>query len=116
MSNIELGLDTFGDVTLDPAGRLQPQARVLRDVIAEAELADRVGVDFFGVGEHHRPDFAISAPEVLLAAIAGRTEHLRLGTAVTVLSSDDPIRGGVVILSAAKDLSGRYRDPSLRSG
>jgi probable LLM family oxidoreductase len=92
MTNIELGLDTFGDVTADAAGRLLPQARVLRDVIAEAELADRVGVDFFGVGEHHRPDFAISAPEVLLAAIAGRTERLRLGTAVTVLSSDDPIR------------------------
>ena len=65
---------------------------VLRDVVTEAELADRVGVDFFGVGEHHRPDFAISAPEVLLGAIAGRTERLRLGTAVTVLSSDDPIR------------------------
>ena len=92
MTPIELGLDTFGDVTVDAAGKLLPQARVLRDVIAEAELADRVGVDFFGVGEHHRPDFAISAPEVLLAAIAGRTERLRLGTAVTVLSSDDPIR------------------------
>src|SRR4051812_15120737 len=92
MTNIELGLDTFGDVTADAEGRLLPQARVLRDVIAEAELADRVGVDFFGVGEHHRPDFAISAPEVLLAAIAARTERLRLGTAVTVLSSDDPVR------------------------
>jgi probable LLM family oxidoreductase len=92
MTNIELGLDTFGDVTTDAEGHLQSQARVLRDVIVEAELADRVGVDFFGVGEHHRPDFAISAPEVLLAAIAGRTERLRLGTAVTVLSSDDPIR------------------------
>jgi len=92
MTTIELGLDTFGDVTLDADGRLLPQARVLRDVIVEAELADQVGVDFFGVGEHHRPDFAISAPEVLLAAIAGRTERLRLGTAVTVLSSDDPIR------------------------
>jgi probable LLM family oxidoreductase len=92
MTTIELGLDTFGDVTLDAAGRLLPQARVLRDVIAEAELADRVGVDFFGVGEHHRADFAISAPEVLLAAIAGRTQRLRLGTAVTVLSSDDPVR------------------------
>ncbi|MEP7177336.1 MAG: LLM class flavin-dependent oxidoreductase [Gemmatimonadales bacterium] len=92
MQDIELGLDTFGDVTLDPDGRLQPQARVLRDVIAEAELADRVGVDFIGVGEHHRPDFAISAPEVLLAAIATRTERIRLGTAVTVLSSDDPVR------------------------
>ena len=92
MSNIELGLDTFGDVTVDAEGRLLSQARVLRDVVAEAELADRVGVDFFGVGEHHRPDFAISAPEVLLAAIAGRTERIRLGTAVTVLSSDDPVR------------------------
>jgi len=92
MTNIELGLDTFGDVTADADGSLLPHARVLRDVIAEAELADQVGVDFLGVGEHHRPDFAISAPEVLLAAIAGRTERLRLGTAVTVLSSDDPIR------------------------
>ena len=92
MPPFELGLDTFGDVTLDADGRPQSQAGVLRDVLAEAELADRVGVDFFGVGEHHRPDFAISAPEVLLAAIAGRTERIRLGTAVTVLSSDDPIR------------------------
>jgi probable LLM family oxidoreductase len=92
MPTIELGLDTFGDVTVDAEGRPKSHARVLRDVVTEAELADRVGVDFFGVGEHHRPDFAISAPEVLLGAIAGRTERLRLGTAVTVLSSDDPIR------------------------
>jgi alkanesulfonate monooxygenase SsuD/methylene tetrahydromethanopterin reductase-like flavin-dependent oxidoreductase (luciferase family) len=92
MTDIELGLDTFGDVTTDADGRSQPHARVLRDVILEAELADQVGVDFFGVGEHHRPDFAISAPEVLLGVIAGRTERLRLGTAVTVLSSDDPVR------------------------
>src|SRR5215210_8977829 len=87
MSNIELGLDTFG-----ADNRSLPHARVLRDVITEGELADQVGVDFFGVGEHHRPDFAISAPEVLLGAIAGRTNRIRLGTAVTVLSSDDPIR------------------------
>jgi probable LLM family oxidoreductase len=92
MSHIELGLDTFGDVTADADGRLQSHAGVLRDVLTEAELADRVGVDFFGVGEHHRPDFAISAPEVVLAAIAGRTERIRLGTAVTVLSTDDPVR------------------------
>ena len=92
MSNIELGLDTFGDVTVDAEGRPLSQARVLRDVVAEAQLADQVGVDFIGVGEHHRPDFAISAPEVVLAAIAGRTERITLGTAVTVLSSDDPIR------------------------
>jgi probable LLM family oxidoreductase len=92
MSSIELGLDTFGDVTLDPAGHPRSQARVLRDVVAEAELADRLGVDAFGVGEHHRPDFAISAPEVVLAAIAARTGRIRLGTAVTVLSTDDPVR------------------------
>ena len=92
MSTIEMGIDTFGDVTLIADGRPQPHARVLRDVLAEAELADQVGVDFFGVGEHHRPDFAISAPEVLLGAIAARTDRIRLGTAVTVLSSDDPVR------------------------
>ncbi|HEY7611756.1 MAG TPA: LLM class flavin-dependent oxidoreductase [Gemmatimonadales bacterium] len=92
MTPIELGLDTFGDVTADAGGRLLPHAEVLRHVIAEAELADSLGVEFFGVGEHHRPDFAISAPEVLLAAIASRTERIRLGTAVTILSTDDPVR------------------------
>lgn len=89
---IELGLDTFGDVTVDADGRLLSHAEVLRNVVTEAELADRHGLDFFGVGEHHRADFAISAPEVVLAAIAGRTERIRLGSAVTVLSSDDPVR------------------------
>lgn len=89
---IELGLDTFGDVTFGPDGRLKPQAQVLREVVDEAVLADQVGVDSFGVGEHHRPDFAISAPEVMLAAIAARTKRLVLGSAVTVLSTDDPIR------------------------
>src|SRR5215210_7109396 len=92
MSIIELGLDTFGDTTVDADGRPLSHARVLRDVVTQAELADRLGVNFFGVGEHHRPDFAISAPEVLLAAIAARTARIHLGTAVTVLSSDDPVR------------------------
>jgi probable LLM family oxidoreductase len=92
MSPIDLGLDTFGDVTFDAAGHPKSHAQVLRDVLAEATLADQVGVDFIGVGEHHRPDFAISAPEVLLAAIAARTDRIRLGTAVTVLSTDDPVR------------------------
>jgi probable LLM family oxidoreductase len=92
MSQIELGLDTFGDLTVAPNGRPKSHAHVLRDVVAQAELADRLGVDFFGVGEHHRPDFAISAPEVVLAVIAGRTERIRLGTAVTILSTDDPVR------------------------
>src|SRR5262245_35790497 len=89
---IELGLDTFGDVTLDANGQQRSQAQTLRDVVAEAVLADQVGVEYFGVGEHHRADFAISAPEVMLAAIASKTERLILGSAVTVLSTDDPVR------------------------
>jgi probable LLM family oxidoreductase len=89
---VELGLDTFGDVTEGPDGHLESYARVIRNVIEEAELADQVGADFFGVGEHHRSDFAVSSPETVLAAIAGRTERIRLGSAVTVLSSDDPVR------------------------
>ena len=89
---LELGLDTFGDVTWDADGRPLPQWQVLRNVVAEAVLADQVGLDFFGIGEHHREDFSVSAPEVVLAAIAGQTERIRLGSAVTVLSSDDPVR------------------------
>lgn len=89
---IELGLDTFGDVGVDDSGRPLPQAQALRLVVEEGVLADRLGVDFFGVGEHHRPDFSVSAPEVVLAAIAGRTSRIRLGSAVTVLSTDDPVR------------------------
>ncbi len=65
---IELGLDTFGDVTVDAGGHLLPQPQVLRNVVEEGVLADRVGVDFLGVGEHHRDDFAVSAPDVVLAA------------------------------------------------
>jgi probable LLM family oxidoreductase len=90
--SLELGIDTFGDVTAGPDGVPLSQAQVLRDVVEEAVLADSLGIDFIGVGEHHRADFAISAPEVLLAAIASRTKRIRLGSAVTVLSSDDPIR------------------------
>ncbi|HVW03842.1 MAG TPA: LLM class flavin-dependent oxidoreductase [Vicinamibacterales bacterium] len=91
-TSIEFGLDTFGDVTVDAAGNRLSQAQVLRHVVDEAVLADRVGVDFIGVGEHHRDDFAISAPEVVLAAIAGKTSRILLGSSVTVLSSDDPVR------------------------
>jgi probable LLM family oxidoreductase len=86
-----LGLDTFGDVTVGGDGIL-PDAHVLRNVVEEAALADQVGLDAFGVGEHHRPDFAVSAPEVVLAAIASRTSRILLGSAVTVLSTDDPVR------------------------
>lgn len=90
--SLELGLDTFGDVTAGPDGHMLPHAQVIRNVVEEAVLADGLGIDFFGVGEHHREDFAISSPETVLAAIAGRTTRIRLGSAVTVLSSDDPVR------------------------
>lgn len=92
MASIELGLDTFGDVTVDATGRMRSHAESLRDVVAEAVLADQLGIDAFGVGEHHRPDFSISAPEVVLGAIAGVTRRITLGSAVTVLSTDDPVR------------------------
>ena len=89
---IELGVDTFGDVTAAADGRTLTQAETLRHVVEQGVLADAVGLHFFGVGEHHRPDFSISAPEVVLAAIASRTSRIRLGSAVTVLSTDEPIR------------------------
>ena len=91
-SGLEIGIDTFGDRTLGPDGSLLHHAEVLRHVVAEGELADRVGVACIGVGEHHRDDFSVAAPEVVLAAIAGRTSQIRLASSVTVLSSDDPIR------------------------
>ncbi len=84
---MELGIYTFAELT---AG-LPPQER-LRNLLEEVELADEVGLDVFGVGEHHRPDFAVSAPAIVLAAAAARTKRIRLTSAVTVLSSDDPIR------------------------
>ena len=90
--SIELGLDTFGDVTVGADGRRLAQAEVLRHVVEEAVLADQLGLAFFGVGEHHRKDFSISAPEVVLAAIAARTTQIHLGSSVTVLSTDDPVR------------------------
>jgi probable LLM family oxidoreductase len=89
---IALGLDTFGDLTVDANGTLLTHAQVLRNVVEEAVLADELGLDAFGVGEHHRRDFAISSPEVVLAAIASRTKRILLGSAVTVLSTDDPVR------------------------
>ena len=92
MTPISLGLDTFGDVSTGPDGQPQPMDKVLREVLDQATLADEIGIDFIGLGEHHRPDFAISSPEVVLAAIAGKTNRIKLGTAVTVLSTDDPVR------------------------
>lgn len=90
---MQLGLYTFADVAPDPAtGRALPAAARLRDLIEEAVLADQVGLDVFGVGEHHRPDYAVSSPAVVLAAIGARTSRIRLTSAVSVLSSDDPVR------------------------
>ncbi|WP_329110369.1 LLM class flavin-dependent oxidoreductase [Micromonospora sp. NBC_01699] len=91
-TGVEFGLDTFGDVTVDAEGNRLPYGQVIRNVVEQAVLADRLGIDGFGIGEHHRDDYAVSAPEIVLAAIASRTERIRLGTAVTVLSSDDPVR------------------------
>ncbi|MFZ1661344.1 MAG: LLM class flavin-dependent oxidoreductase [Paracoccaceae bacterium] len=89
---LELALDTFGDVTVDKAGQRLPHDQVIRNVVDQAVLADQVGVDYIGLGEHHRDDFAISSPEPILGAIAAKTSRIKMGTAVTVLSSDDPIR------------------------
>src|SRR6201990_1316893 len=83
---MEIGIYTFGELTSGT-----PQERI-RDLIEEIELADQVGLDVFGVGEHHRPDFVVSAPAVVLAAAASRTRRIRLTSAVSVISSDDPIR------------------------
>lgn len=91
-NNVKFGIDTFGDVTNDSAGNPLHHAQVIRNVVEQGVLADQVGIDAIGIGEHHRPDFAVSAPDMILSAIAARTENITLGTAVTVLSSDDPIR------------------------
>lgn len=91
-TGLTMGLDTFGDMTEDRDGERLHPAQVLRNVVEEAVLADRLGVDAITLGEHHRDDFAISSPEIVLGAIAGRTERILLGTGVTVLSSDDPVR------------------------
>nr|WP_319248950.1 LLM class flavin-dependent oxidoreductase [uncultured Celeribacter sp.] len=89
---LEFGVDTFGDVTWDNTGKDLPQGQVIRNVIEEAKLCEEVGLDVFGLGEHHRPDYAVSSPETVLAAIAAQTSRIKLTSAVTVLSSDDPIR------------------------
>ncbi len=89
---LRFGLDTFGDVTADADGTPLTQAQTIRHIVEEAVLADALGLDAFSVGEHHRKEFAVSSPDMVLAAAASRTERIRLGTAVTVLSSDDPVR------------------------
>lgn len=91
-SDVLFGLDTFGDIPVDEDGKLFSHAAAIRQVLDEAVLADELGVDIFGVGEHHRKDFSISSPETVLAGIATRTKNIKLASAVTVLSSDDPVR------------------------
>ncbi len=88
----EIGAETFGDITEDANGSALSHAQVIRNVLAEGQQAEAAGLDFFGVGEHHRDDYAVSSPETVLAALASTTQTIKLGTAVTVLSSDDPVR------------------------
>jgi probable LLM family oxidoreductase len=90
--DLEFGLDTFLPLTVDASGSPIDGAQVIRNAVEEAVLAESVGVDSYNIGEHYRPEFMDSANHVVLAAIAGRTERLRLGTAVTVLSTQDPVR------------------------
>ncbi|MGN9777705.1 LLM class flavin-dependent oxidoreductase [Micromonospora sp. H33] len=92
MSDLEFGLDTFGDVPEDDSGKLVSYAAAIRQVVDEAVLADELGVDVIALGEHHRPEYSVSTPETVLAGIAARTSRIRLASGVTVLSSDDPVR------------------------
>jgi len=91
-ASVEFGLDSFGDVPVDDKGVAVSHAEAIRHVVEEAVLADELGVDVIALGEHHRPEYSISSPETVLAGIAGRTSRIRLGSGVTVLSSDDPVR------------------------
>ncbi len=90
--NIQFGLDTFGDIPVDDNGKLFTHAEAIRQVIKEAVVADSLGVDAIALGEHHRSDFSISSPEMVLAGIATQTKTIKLASGVTVLSSDDPVR------------------------
>src|SRR5213596_312260 len=89
---MEIGIYTFAETVPQGNGRFGGAAQRLQHLLEEVELADQVGLDVFGVGEHHRPDFAVSAPAVVLGAAAARTKRIRLTSAVSVLSSDDPVR------------------------
>lgn len=91
-ARLEFGLDTFGDLPQTDAGPMATHPQAIKQVLAEAVLADELGIDVFAVGEHHRPEYSISAPEAVLAGIATVTKRIRLSSGVTVLSSDDPVR------------------------
>ncbi len=89
---MEIGISMFGDQHNDPQGNIQPTSQRLQELIEEIRLMDELGLDFFGIGEHHRPDYAVSTPEIILAAAATVTKKIKLGSAVSVLSSSDPVR------------------------
>lgn len=90
---MELGISMFGDLSMDPkTGQFQSSQQRLNEIIEEIKLMDELGLDYFGIGEHHRPDYAVSSPEILLAAAATVTKNIKLGSAVTVLSSADPVK------------------------
>ena len=91
-SEVKFGLDTFGDMTVDDSGKPESAGQVIRNLVDQAVLADQLGIYGINIGEHHRSDFAISAPDTVLAGIATRTQNLILGSGVTVLSSEDPVR------------------------
>ncbi len=89
---MELGIGMFGDLHINSKGELQPAQQRLQELIEEIKLMDELGLDFFGIGEHHRPEYAVSTPEIILAAAAPVTKNIKLGSAVSVLSSSDPVR------------------------
>jgi probable LLM family oxidoreductase len=89
---MELGIGMFGDLHVDKNGTIQPAQQRLQELIEEIKLMDELGLDFYGIGEHHRPDYAVSTPEIILAAAASVTKNIKLGSAVSVLSSSDPVR------------------------
>lgn len=92
VDKLEFGIETFGDIVANEDGSLKSAAESIRQIVHEGEIADKYGIDVIGVGEHHRPDYSVSSPETVLAAIASVTQKIKLATAVTVLSSDDPVR------------------------
>src|ERR1044071_6547821 len=89
---MQLGIGMFGDLHISKTGEIQPTHQRLQEIIEEITLMDQTGLDFFGIGEHHRPDYAVSTPEIILAAAAKVTKNIKLGSAVSVLSSSDPVR------------------------
>ncbi len=89
---MELGIGMFGDLHINKKGETQPAGQRLKELIEEIKLMDEVGLDFYGIGEHHRPDYAVSTPEIIIAAAATVTKNIKLGSAVSVLSSSDPVK------------------------